>query len=194
MTHQLQHPKPDNHYAAVLCRAAYSAPATATAEVMYMPAGLQTITPSQGGRGVTVQVRVDRAGAEALEAQRAALESRGKRPYFDFNHEDGEASFWPTLFFWKDGSNSQPSSLNAQPAGIYARGEWSDLGQQAIAGKRYRQFSPVFFVDDVRAKPARIVCREDAKPNMGGLVNDPAFHTILPFWAKDAGATTQLIP
>ena len=27
---------------------------------------------------------------------------------------------------------------------------------------------------------------------MGGLVNDPAFHTILPFWAKDAGATGGL--
>ena len=47
-------------------------------------------------------------------------------------------------------------------------------------------------MDDVRARPARIVCREDAKPNMGGLVNDPAFHTILPFWAKDAGASGQL--
>ena len=165
-----------------------------------MPAGLQTITPSQGGRSVTVQVRVDRAAAEALEAQRAALEARGKRPYFDFNHEDGEASFWPTEFFWREavgrvslragetGEDTRPTA-----PGIYARGEWSDLGQQAIAGKRYRQFSPVFYVDDVRAHPARIVCREDAKPNMGGLVNDPAFHTILPFWAKDAGAsgTTQ---
>ena len=174
-----------------------------------MPAGLQTITPSQGGRSVTVQVRVDRASAEALEAQRAALEDRGKRPYFDFNHEDGEASFWPTEFYWvgdgraeiADGkwqianraSACALSSSAARAPGIYARGEWSDLGQQAISGKRYRQFSPVFYVDDVRANPARIVCREDAKPNMGGLVNDPAFHTILPFWAKDAGAsgTTQ---
>lgn len=198
-----------------------------------MPAGLQTITPSQGGRGVTVEVRVDRAAAAALEAQRAALEARRKRPYFDFNHEDGEASFWPTEFYWVGDERAEMaerkwqmaarvpasapaaisgpaaisvprsisapppdallSSLGARPPGIYARGEWSDLGEQAISGKRYRQFSPVFYVDDVRAHPARIVCREDAKPNMGGLVNDPAFHTILPFWAKDAGAsgTTQ---
>lgn len=238
----------------MLCRAAFDAPAGTATEIMYMPAGLQTITPSQGGRSVTVQVRVDRAGAQALEAQRAALEAKGKRPYFDFNHEDREASFWPTKFFFVDGksdiagrgseiadgrseigdrtpnsalrtrnsalrssdsalpishsefqtsdsalrspssdlrsSNSAlRSSSAARPPGIYARGEWSDLGGAAITGRRYRQFSPVFYVDDVKAKPARIVCRADAKPNMGGLVNDPAFHTILPFWAKDsAGA------
>ena len=39
-------------------------------------------------------------------------------------------------------------------------------------------------MDNTAAKPARIVCRADAKPNMGGLVNDPAFNQILPFWAK----------
>lgn len=160
---------------AMLCHVAFAAPTATSREVMYMPGGVQTITPSQGGRAVKVQVMVDRAGAQALESQRATLEAKGKKPYFDFNHEDGEASFWPTAFFWRDG------------AGIYARGEWSDVGEQAIVGKRYRQFSPVFYVDDVRKNPATIVCRDDAKPNMGGLVNDPAFHTILPFWAKDAG-------
>jgi hypothetical protein len=156
---------------------AFDAPAGAATDMMYMPAGMQSITPSQGGKSVSVQVMVDASGAAALEAQRASLEARGKRPYFDFNHEDREASFWPTQFYWK-------------ADGIYARGTWSDLGEQCITGKRYRQFSPVFFVDNVKARPARIVCREDAKPNMGGLVNDPAFHSILPFWAKDAGATS----
>ncbi|MEP6673084.1 MAG: phage protease [Chthoniobacter sp.] len=165
MTVQTQTLIPAIHQGAMLCRAAYQAPATATAEVMYMPAGLQAITPSQGGRRVQVQVRVDRAGAAALETQRAKLEARGKRAYFDFNHEDGEASFWPEEFFWVgDGDGKRVDGKweteNGRAAGIYARGEWSDLGQQAIAGKRYRQFSPVFYVDDVGARPARIVARE----------------------------------
>lgn len=161
----------------LLCRMAVVAPETPDNEVMFMPAGTHVISPTQGGRAVTAQVLVTREAAGEMERQRAALVARGKRPYFDFNHEDRDASFWPTQFFWKDGD----------APGVYARGEWSDVGKQSISGKRYRQFSPVFYVNDVRATPARIVCREDAKPNFGGLVNDPAFHQILPFWAKHAG-------
>ena len=161
----------------ILCHTAFAAPLTASGEIMYMPAGLHTITPSQGGKKVEVNVQVTPDSAAELEKQRAALEVKGKRPYFDFNHEDGPASFWPTAFFWKDGS----------APGIYCRGEWSTSGAAAVEGKEYRQFSPVFFVDNTRANPARIVARpESAKPNMGGLVNDPAFHSILPFWAKNA--------
>lgn len=164
---------------AVICRALFAAPDSALGEFMYMPGGLQRISPSQGGKAVTVEVMVDRTGAAALESQRLALQAKGKRPYFDFNHEDRQASFWPEAFFWRD-----------SPApGIYTRGEWTGSGKAGIEAKDWRQFSPVFFVDDVHAKPAKIICRDDARPNMGGLVNDPAFHSILPFWAKDtAGA------
>ena len=160
----------------LLCHAAFDAPLTASGEMMFMPAGSHTITPSQGGKAVKVTVLVTPAGAQELEAQRQALEAKGKRPYFDFNHEDGPASFWPTAFYWKDG-----------PApGIYCRGEWSESGRTAVEGKEYRQFSPVFHVDNVRANPAKIAAREHASPNMGGLVNAPAFSNILPFWAKNA--------
>ena len=164
---------------ALLCRIALEAPSTATGEIMFMPAGVYEITPSQGGKCVTVQVLVSREAAAAMEAQRAALVAKGKRPYFDLNHDDDRASFWPDKFYWKDAGDR---------SGIYASGEYSKSGREAVEGKDYRQFSPVFYVDDVRAKPARIVCREDAKPNMGGFVNDPAFHKILPMWAKAAGA------
>ena len=160
----------------LLCHAAFDAPLTASGEMMFMPAGAHTITPSQGGKAVKVNVLVTAAGAQELETQRAALEAKGKRPYFDFNHEDGPASFWPAAFYWKDG-----------PApGIYCRGEWSESGRTAVEGKEYRQFSPVFHVDNVRANPAKIAAREHALPNMGGLVNAPAFSNILPFWAKNA--------
>lgn len=162
----------------ILCRTAIALPATATGELMYMPAGSQEITPIDGGIGAPINVMVDAAGAAALNAQLAALTAKGKKPYFDFNHEDGAAAFWPSEFVWRED-------------GIYARGEWSGRGKSAVEGKEWRQFSPVFHVDNKRANPARIVCRENAKPNMGGLVNDPAFHKILPLWAKDAGATGE---
>jgi hypothetical protein len=169
----------------ILCRAAVALPATATGEMMYMPGGLQTITPIGGGKGEPITVRVDAAGAAALNQQHAALVARGKKPMFDFNHEDGAASFWPSEFVWKE-----------QPApGIYCRGEWTASGKSGVEGKEWRQFSPVFHVSKKTGatpqSPAAIVCREWAKPNMGGLVNDPAFHAILPLWAKDAGAAGE---
>lgn len=163
----------------ILCRGAVQLPAAACGELMYMPGGRQEIVPLGGGIGAPIEVEVDAAGAAELERQRAALAAKGRRPYFDFNHEDGSASFWPEEFFWAD----------APEPGIYCRGEWTARGKESVEGKEWRQFSPVFHVDDKRARPARIVCRETAKANMGGLVNDPAFHTILPLWAKAAGAS-----
>ncbi len=158
------------------------APLIAGDEIMFMPAGVHEITPSQAGERVRVQVLCDRQAAVMIERQRAAMAAKGVRPYFDLNHDDQEASFWPTSFEWKDGD----------APGIYAKGEWSAAGRACRDGKTYRQFSPVFFVDDTSKKPARVVCNEQAGPNMGGLVNNPAFKKILPLWAKNpAGASSD---
>lgn len=162
---------------ALLCAAAHATlPTTATGEMMFMPGGMQTITPFAGGIGSPIQVMVDPAGAAALQDQANELVAKGKQPYFDFEHEDGGASFWPSEFFWQD----------APAAGIYARGVWTADGKAGVEGKRWRKFSPVFHVDNKAASPARIVCNANAKPNMGGLVNDPAFSNISPLWAKNA--------
>jgi hypothetical protein len=56
-----------------------------------------------------------------------------------------------------------------------------------VEGKDFRMFSPVFHVDDKRKDPARVICCEQARPNMGGLVNDPAF-SALPVLAKNDGS------
>ena len=104
----------------LLCRAAFDAPTVVAGEVMYMPAGVQTITPSQAGRSVRVKVQVDRAAAAALEKQRAALEVKGKRAYFDFNHEDGEASFWPEEFYWRDGDGGKRVVASVLPGATSA--------------------------------------------------------------------------
>jgi len=161
----------------IICAAAHTIAATATGEMMFMPAGMQTITPFAGGIDRPITVMVDKAGASALQAQLDALVAKGKRPYFDFEHDDAGASFWPAEFVWRDGS---------QP-GIYARGEWTNRGKDGVEGKEWRSFSPVFHVDNKSANAARIVCNPNAKPNMGGLVNDPAFVNLSPLWAKNAG-------
>ena len=159
-----------------MCRAAHALSATVTGEFMFMPGGLQTITPFEGGIGEPITVAVDAAGAAELERQRVALFAKGKRPYCDFEHEDKGASYWVESFFWKDGPEP----------GIYCRGEWTADGKAGVEGKKWRMFSPVFHVDSKHAKPARIVCRDSASANMGGLVNEPAFTKISPLWAKNA--------
>lgn len=165
---------------AILCRSEVSAPETSNSEIMFMPGGMQKISPVSGGSVVgPITVKVDRAAAVELNKQHAEITARGKRPYFDFNHEDGPASFWPRSYAWRE----------TPQAGVYALGEWSAGGKSAVDGKSYRQFSPVFYVDKKTGtsehNPARIICVEGARANMGGLVNDPAFHDILPLWAKD---------
>ena len=160
----------------LICRGAVALPATATGEMMFMPGGLQEITPFGGGIGQPIQVLVDAHGAAQIEKQRSALAAKGKRPYFDFEHTDHGASYWPDSFFWKDGPEP----------GIYCRGEWTNDGKTGVDGKTWRAFSPVFHVDSKTAKPAQITCRDTAHPNMGGLVNDPAFKSISPLWAKNA--------
>lgn len=167
----------------LLCRTAVQLSPTATGEMMYMPGGEQLITPVEGGLAERpIKVLVDAAAADAINRQCAALRARGKRPFFDFNHEDGPASFWPEEFFFR--THPEP--------GIYCRGEWTARGRASVEGKEWRQFSPVFHVDDKRGNPARIVCYEHASPNMGGLVNDPAFHSILPLWAKNADGAQSI--
>ncbi|MEI7912718.1 MAG: phage protease, partial [Verrucomicrobiota bacterium] len=162
----------------LICAAAHAllSPSTSN-EMMYMPGGLQTITPFAGGIDQPITVQVDVAGAFALQSQLTALKAKGKSPYFDFEHADGGASFWPSEFFWS----------TAPAPGIYVKGEWTTPGKEGVEGKTWRQFSPVFHVDNKRANPSHIVCNPNAKPNMGGLVNDPAFANLSPLWAKNAG-------
>lgn len=172
----------DEELQSIECRAAVEISPTATNEILFLPMGLHAITPVSGGIGRPIKVKVTQDAATAISQQHAALMAKGKRPYFDFNHEDGPASFWPESFIWRNGE------------GVIARGEWSRRGKSAVEGKDFRAFSPVFHVDNKRAEAATVVCKENAEPNMGGLVNNPAFKD-LPLWAKnaeslgDAGAT-----
>ena len=162
--------------AAIFCRSLSPAPVScASNEIVYLPAGIVEGVPSQNQKAVSVQLLVTAASAVALEAQRRAIVARGDGPFFDFNHDDRDASFRPSEFFWREGT------------GVIARGEWTKPGSDAIEGKSFRGFSPVCHVDDAKRKPCAVICNPRANPNMGGLVNNAAFKSIPAFFAKEAG-------
>ncbi|PTX95762.1 phage protease [Opitutus sp. ER46] len=150
------------------------------AEIMSFPAGVHTINAKQAGKAINTSVQVDAQTAAVMQATlEAHMAASPQKPYFDFDHDDKDASAWPKAFRWEDGSNGRP-------AGVYAAVEWSGSGSAAIAGKDYRSFSPVFYVDE--RKPARVT---GAPLNMGGLVNSPAFKKQAPIWAKDTLSAAQ---
>ncbi|MEI7730177.1 MAG: phage protease [Verrucomicrobiota bacterium] len=143
-------------------------------EFMVMPAGQHTGNFTQGGALAQRAVVVEPGAATALNEQLQAVNGRTKqRAYFDFNHEEREASGWPTGFYWKTG----------EAPGVYCRVELSQAGAEAIQGKNFRAFSPVFYV--TRTNPAKVICKPDADLCLGSLVNEPAFKEIEPLWAKE---------
>lgn len=174
-----------------------SAPDSAAAEFMYMPAGTHTCTLGKGGQPVTVTVLVNEAAVDELNAQLAAVNSRSpQKAFLDFDHDKKAASFWPAKFTWR-------------PDGVYVSGEWTKAGKEALEGKTYRAFSPTFYTNaEIPDKPlqgrkvivvpegktgsssvpAEIVCNENAGLCFGGLVNNPAFEAIQPLFAKSAEA------
>jgi hypothetical protein len=138
--------------------------------IMWMPGGLHSITCRKNGKPLTLSMRVDAAGASAMQECLSDFRVASRqRPFFDFDHDGKAASAWPMEFAWRD---------EPEP-GIYARVEWSDAGRAAVAGKRYRAFSPKWYETDT--KPAEVAY---APLNMGGLVNDPAFREIATLWAS----------
>jgi len=145
-------------------------------ELQYMPPGTHRINASRNGKPVSLEIKVDAATAETLnaflQAQLAkAADGSDDRPFFDFNHEDREAAAWPTEFYW---AGDDPKT-----GGVRAKVEWSGAGQSAVKDKTFRRFSPTFVPDD-RGKVV------GSETNMGGLVNRAAFKSIQPLFAKGA--------
>ena len=155
------------------------------ADIQYMPPGRHRIRASQGGKPVSVEVAVSAATAAVLQSflaakMTAAAEGREDRPFFDFNHEDREASAWPTEFYW--------AGDNPQTGGVRARLEWSDAGKRAVEGRTFRRFSPTFHLD----ASGHVTGSEI---NMGGLVNRAAFKRIAPlFAAAPVDTATEPMP
>lgn len=147
--------------------------------ILYMPGGTHRITPSQGGKPVTVCVLIDEVSAERMEQQRAILAASGNKPFFSVQHNTQIAAFWPTKFFWA--TRRAPDGKMVQ--GVWTEGVWSQAGREAVEGKNFRSFSPTFFVDKVsndEDSPAEVECNPGAPLNLGALENDPAFSGAMP--------------
>jgi hypothetical protein len=144
-------------------------------DIQWMPPGEHQITALKSGEPVTLTVRVHAGTAERMnrllqDLRAKAAAGAGDYPYFDFNHDDGEASGRPLEFYW--------AGDDLKTGGVRAKAEWSDRTQQSLSGKvpGFRRFSPSFTVDaagEVTGAPL----------NMGGLVNRAAFKTIQPIVA-----------
>jgi hypothetical protein len=145
-------------------------------ELQYMPPGTHRINASRAGKPVALDISVDAATADTLNAflqaqLTKATEGNDDRPFFDFNHEDREAAAWPTEFYW--------AGDDLKTGGVRAKVDWSGAGQTAVQEKTFRRFSPTFIPD----KEGKVISSET---NMGGLVNRAAFKSIQPLFAKGA--------
>lgn len=160
---------------------AFGLETTDSGRLMYLPAGQHEVTVTQGKKVVSKTVLVTPDSVAPINAQLAHIRSLGKSPMMDFNHADDNASFRPTGFVWSE-----------TPApGVWAIGEWTGRGKEAVQGKEYSHFSPRVHVEE-GVSPARVITRvSDRSPNMGGLVNNPAFSKISPVQAKAAGAPSD---
>jgi phage I-like protein len=181
--------------AALRCKLAI--PATVKSNcLMFMPGGVHRITPGADQGSAELVVKVDPSTAAVLNASLRALNERlaPHKVYFDKEHEQKEATAWPEEFFWSE---------TPQP-GVYAKVEFTDLGEAMIKGKNLRAFSPSFTTDAQLPKnigpgrhfkvaagkrgspenPARVTGL--VGPDCGTLTNNPAFRKILPLWASNS--------
>ena len=142
-----------------------------------MPGGLSFIQCGAVGKKGAVGVLVEVEPVAALVLQMALERVRERsvdRPFCDFDHDQKSVSFWPAYFRWRDGGKP----------GVYVSGEWSRLGAMALEQRKYRAFSPAFRVDNIRSSPAKVASWNLMGTNFGGLVNEPAFRRIEPFWGE----------
>lgn len=149
--------------------------------VQLFPPGKHRIFPESRPEGLDVTVNekvADVVRADFLEMFQAAERGNFHKPYIDFNHEDREASAWVTGVVW---AGEDPIS-----GGVRATVEWTSAGEAAIRGKTFRSFSPNFRVAKDSGDIAGVGrLTNGLMPNMGGLVNRPAFRHIEPLFARD---------
>lgn len=174
---------------------------------MHMPAGVHTITAGFRDRAVRLTVDVEPTQtASVLQASFDRLQSSApkQKPFGCVEHDERDASFWPTRF--ESGSD-----------GVYLAGEPSALGAEHVNGKIHRSWSPSFTTDADYAHATCSQCHEEggecackgsilefpdgvrgsvSNPArvtgtafvVGTLTNKPAFRAIAPVKAKEADA------
>jgi FtsZ-binding cell division protein ZapB len=140
-------------------------PKNAPEEIVYLPVGSHTITPTVDGKAktITIHIRQDRMSAIAAALQ-SDLEKRlagPVRPFLGFDHSrTGPAAGIPKRFSFDD-------------RGIILATDWSTSGRAGVEGSDYGYLSGTFLVDD-QGEP----CGLPSKGEIGSLVNEPAFRSI----------------
>lgn len=150
-----------------------------------LPASVQVFPPGEAvpftlsnHPGKSFLMKVDKEVAEKANAQLQTMlaksrANKGAIPYADKNHEDGEATFHPTEFFWAGDDH--------QTGGVRVRGTWTGLGEWLIRARAFRYFSGNFLFQPSAKKFLGLV-----NENVGGLVNRPGF--AVQAFAKAGGA------
>jgi phage I-like protein len=120
------------------------------------------------------------AMAARFKADAAVANFAGLLVDFDHFSLDGEkrseAAGWITDLECRPASPDCHAVANASP-GLWARIRWSDVGEEAVKGGRYRFLSPVWALSDCvdmgngRVRPARLLnAAVTNDPNLKGLV------------------------
>ena len=141
--------------------------------IVYVPEGRNLITPLSQPKGILFNVPPERGPeiAANLDRQLQDMRTRNVIPWTDFEHtRKAPASGYPTRFFYREGD------------GVMAAMDWSGSGRVAVENRDVRYFSPEVWIDD-DGVPVQL---PDRGP-LGGLVAEPAFRTIKPVAASDAG-------
>ena len=161
---------------AALSTAVQSSGDTLPDSIQWMPPGRHSITAVKDGEPFEMEIEVNEALARRVAAmlqhyRDKAARAEGDLPFFDFNHNDAEASAHPLQMYWAGDDPRQ--------GGIRARLQWTGAGADAIRRRTFRRFSPEFLTDDDKNVIGVGI-------NMGGLVNRAAFRNIQPIWSRDA--------
>lgn len=157
--------------AAVMARAVGISPSAAKAgELVYMPAGENTIQAKVGGEAKEITVIVDASTAERLDRDLKSRVASGIAPFLDYNHQGDRASGWPTGFEWREG------------VGVICKVNWTPVAVECIQAAEYRYFSPEFLYS---ATTKTVKGLRSTGP-LGGLVNDPAFRAMPAVQARRA--------
>jgi phage I-like protein len=166
---------PTKAYAA-FSTAVQSSGDTLPESIQWMPPGRHAITAVKDGEPFEMEIEVNEALASRVAAllqqyRDKAAHAEGDLPFFDFNHNDAEASAHPLQMYWAGDDPRQ--------GGIRARLQWTGAGADAIQRRTFRRFSPQFLTDENKNVIGVGI-------NMGGLVNRAAFRKIQPIWSRDA--------
>ena len=110
----------------------------------------------------------------------------------DFDHFSLDAEKRSEAAGWITDLKFCPPSSGNNPAGLYAAIRWSDIGEAAVKGGRYRFLSPVWAKEDCeelgdnRFRPVRLL--------NAAVTNDPNLKGILPLSNSRTGASATRHP